>query len=374
MPDLPTRVDLFNLGADEVLNRSAVRPPGQRLDPAQVFTSGSDINILIASSSAMAEEIMRQTALRVGALYLDGAEDIELDRLVADRYSTSVVRKDASPAAAILTISRVAGSLPAVTFPVGTKFKTQGGVEFISTVVSSISALSTGPTFVTVQAIQAGLTGNVAVGTITQFSVPPSDPNLMVTNVEPAAGGDQRESDASLRERARAFFLSARRGTLAAIEFGALTVQGVRQATAVEEINSAGDPTGRVYLYICDAQGNGNQLLVNAVRAALVEYRAAGIIVDVSGATPLFVPITYNLRFRAGIDTTTAFSQVQTATIAAVNALAPGQTLTVSLLFATARSVPGVIVLDDAIVAPIGDLVPVGGQVIRTRANLVTAL
>jgi len=374
MPDLPTRIDLFNIGADEILNRSAVRPPGQRLDPAQVFTAGSDINIITASASAMAEEVLRQATLRVKALYLDGADDIQLDRLVADRYSTSIVRKDAVPAAGTVVVSRVAGAFPAVTLPVGTKFKTDSGVAFISMATASIALGSTGPVTIIIQAVQAGLSGNVASGTITQFFTPPSDPNLLVANLEPAAGGDERETDASLRERARSFFLAARRGTLAAITFGALTVAGVRQATAIEERTPLGDPTGRVYLYVADAQGNGNSILVAAVLAALVEYRAAGIIVDVSGAIPLFVSIVYNLRFLAGIDTTAAFAQIQTATIAAVNALAPGQTLTVSLLFATARSVPGVIVLDDAIVAPVGDLVPVGPQVIRTRADLVSSL
>jgi hypothetical protein len=31
-------------------------------------------------------------------------------------------------------------------------------------------------------------------------------------------------------------------------------------------------------------------------------------------------------------------------------------------------------VLDDAVVSPVGDLVPAAGQVIRTRTDLITAL
>jgi hypothetical protein len=109
------------------------------------------------------------------------------------------------------------------------------------------------------------------------------------------------------------------------------------------------------------------------VRAALLEYRAAGIYVDVVGSTPNFVPILYRLRFEAGVDTTAAFSQIQSATVAAVNNLRPSETLAVSLLFSVARSVPGVIVLDDAVQEPVGDLVPAPNQVIRTRADLVQA-
>ena len=64
---------------------------------------------------------------------------------------------------------------------------------------------------------------------------------------------------------------------------------------------------------------------------------------------------------------------MQNATVAAVNALPPNATLTVALLFGAARSVPGVIVLDDAVQEPVGDLVPSAGQIIRTRFDLVTA-
>lgn len=374
MPDLPTRADYFRVGADEVLVRSAARPVGQRLTSSQVYTEGSDINIVVASASAMAEEITRQLALRLAALFLDGASGEDLDRLVADRFSPTIVRKSATPALATVQFSRVAGPLAAIAIPAATRLRTASGVEFETTVASSLAAGSTGPVSVPAQCRQAGLAGNVAAGSINQIVSVIGDPNLLVSNAQVAAGGDETESDARLRARARDFFRTARRGTLSAIEFGALTVPGVRQATAIEEVDPLGIPTGRVSLYVADANGQANAALVLAVRSALLEYRAAGVVVDISSAIPNFVAIVYNLRFAAGVDTAAAFAQVQTATVSAVNALAPSQTLPVSLLFSVARSVPGVIVLDDAIVAPVGDLIPSAGQVIRTRTDLVTAV
>lgn len=374
MPDLPTRADYFRIGADEVLVRSAARPVGQRLTSSQVYTEGSDINIVVASASAMAEEITRQLALRLAALFIDGASGEDLDRLVADRFSPTIVRKSATPALATVQFSRVAGPLAAIAIPAATRLRTASGVEFETTVASSLAAGSTGPVSVPAQCRQAGLAGNVAAGSINQIVSVIGDPNLLVSNAQVAAGGDETESDARLRARARDFFRTARRGTLSAIEFGALTVPGVRQATAIEEVDPLGIPTGRVSLYVADANGQANAALVLAVRSALLEYRAAGVVVDISSAIPNFVAIEYNLRFAAGVDTAAAFAQVQTATVSAVNALAPSQTLPVSLLFSVARSVPGVIVLDDAIVAPVGDLIPSAGQVIRTRTDLVTAV
>lgn len=371
MPDLPTRQTYFQIGADEVLDRSAARPVGQRISSEEVFTEGSDVNIVIASASGMAEEITRQLALREKALLLDGASGIDLDRLVGDRFSPTIVRKQAVPAVATLTLSRTTGPLPAITLPIGTRVRTPSSIEFRFTSAVSLPAGSTGPVDVVAEAVVAGTAGNVAVGSLSTFSEPPADPNLVVTNVEPAAGGDDVETDPRLRARARDFFRTARRGTLAAIEFGALTVAGVRQASAIEEVDALGWPTGRVTLYIADALGQANAALVTAVRGALLEYRAAGVIVDVVSAVPQYVEVLYRLRFSAGVNTTVAAESVRLATVAAVNALAPNATLPVSLLFATARSVAGVIVLDDAVVAPVGDLVPAPGQVIRTRADLV---
>lgn len=372
MPDLPTRAELFSVGAAEIATRSAARPGGQRINPEQVFVEGSDMNIVTASSSAMGDEVMRQVSLRAQALMLLGAKNEDLDRIVADRFSPTVVRKDASPAIGEVVITRASGALPALVFPIGTRFKTAGGVEFDSLYVASLAAGSNGPVTVLVESRTAGTQGNVAAGTVNAFASPP-DSDLIVTNPEPMAGGDDTETDARLRARARDFFRAARRGTLAAIVFGALTVNGVRQATAVEETNAFGVPTGRVFLYVADALGQANSALVGLVRSALVEYRAAGVYVDVSGSIPTFVSIRYRLRFAAGVDSTRAFALVQNATVAAVNALAPNATLTVALLFAVARSVPGVIVLNDAVQEPVGDLVPTPGQIIRTRFDLVTA-
>jgi hypothetical protein len=66
-------------------------------------------------------------------------------------------------------------------------------------------------------------------------------------------------------------------------------------------------------------------------------------------------------------------AQLKALTVAAVNLLAPQETLQRSLLFALARSIPGAIVPDTAILLPAGDVVPDAGEVIKTRLDLVVA-
>lgn len=371
MADFPTRAELFQIGADEMIGRGELRPPGSRVSPEELYTEGSDVNLLLAGASAMGEEAMRHVALRTSSLFFATAEREALDRLVADRLSRSIVRLEASAALVELAVSQAPGG-PVQVFDVGTRFRTEAGVEFRSLHAVTLGAGDTGPVTVRAQASQTGTSGNVDADTIRALVQPRS--GVSVTNPARAAGGDDQEPDARLRARAQDFFPAARRGTLGAIEFGARTVPGVRLATALEIEDEFGRQTGHVQLYVSDAAGAGNALLAELVRTALRAWRAAGIYVDVVGATPRFEPVVWRLRFATGIDSTIAFDAVRRATIAAVNRLAPQTTLERSALFEAARSVEGVIVRDDAIVAPVGDVVPATGEVIRTRLDLVTAV
>ncbi len=370
MADLPTRADLFQTGADELFARSEARPPGTRVSPEEVFTPGSDVNMLVAAASSMGEEVVARTVRRQSALLVRSAERTDLDRFVSDRFSPTLARLEASAALVDLVFTSQAGAA-AKTFAVDTRVRTAAAIEYRTLIAGSIIA-GGGSVTIRSQAIETGPAGNVLDTTITQLVL--QDPEVAVTNPERAAGGDDIEPDSRLRERARDFFTAARRGTIGAIEFGARTVPGVQLATAVEEVDGEGDPTGRVSLFISDVSGAGNVALADLVRDRLVEFRAAGIVVDVFGSTPRFETITYLLRFETGIDSTIAFDQVRSRTIANVNALAPQKTLERSLLFASARSVEGVIVLTDAVQVPVGDIVPAVGEIIRTRTDLVTTV
>ena len=372
MTDLPTRAELFEVFADELWRRAEARPVGERLTAAQVRTPGSDINLIGGGASVMGEEVVRALGRSTSDLTLDGATEDELDRYVADRYSPYIARKSAARSRVVLQFTRTSTAAGAVTQSSGSVMRTAGGVRFRLLADAAFGAASLGPVTVNAEAVEAGTSGNVAPDTIVSFVTARADSTLLVTNPERAAGGDFTESDESLRERTRAFYGQARRGILGAIEFGALTVPGVRQALAEEVLNSLGVPNGYVYLYIADANGQSNAVLNAEVLSALLEYRAGGVIVNVFGATPTYQAIQYLLAYQANVDTAAAFDAVRASTVAQVNSLRPGATLERSLLFQTARSVSGVIVGDDAIVVPTGDVVPTAGQIMRTRKDLVT--
>lgn len=378
MPDLPTRVVLFETFRNDLLARAEIRPVGRRLTAAEIDTPGSDINLIGGATSALAEEIVRQHGRSVNDLTLDGAEGPALDRWVADRYAPYLSRHTAAQARVTLQFTRTSTVAGAVNYAAGSIVRSRGGIRFSLDAVAAFGALSLGPINVAARAVDAGSTGNVAEGTITEFVTAPPDTTMLVNNLQigdnpgNAAGGDDTETDASLRARAQAFYGAARRGILAAIEFGALQVPGVRQAYAQELLSMPlAVPSGFIDLYVADANGQSNALLNTAVFNALEEYRGGGIIVTVYGAVPVFQSVAYDLTYTAGTDTVAAFEQVRASTVAQVNSLRPGATLYISLLYSLAIAVAGVIADDSSVTVPTGDIVPTAGQVIRTRSDLV---
>ncbi len=67
---LPTRSDLFRVGAAEVFIRAAKRPAGTRVSPEAVFVEGTDANLIVAQSAAMGDEALRHVGARTGALFM----------------------------------------------------------------------------------------------------------------------------------------------------------------------------------------------------------------------------------------------------------------------------------------------------------------
>jgi len=133
MADLPSGQALFEIGAAEV------RALDPRIDPAQITTPGSDINVVLAASRAMAEEVQRQMAIRFGNLLIDSAVDEDLDRLVFDRYR--IERHGAASAIGTVQFTRAVATAGAGTLLSGFRVATAEGVEYETTEDASFGAL-----------------------------------------------------------------------------------------------------------------------------------------------------------------------------------------------------------------------------------------
>lgn len=324
--------------------------------------------------SVMAEEIVSSLASCMRGNFVDVARGDQLDRVAFDRYG--LTRFSATPSTVVITMTRPSVGSPG-TYPAGSRVQTPAGVQ----VATDIDAVF-GPTDLTASipctAIIAGPGGNVSAAALTQFKDVPFDTAFTVTNADGAAGGNDAESDVQFRGRIRNFFPTVRRGVLGAIQFGAMQVPGVAVATAFEATNTLGGPVpipaGMVQVIVADESGSASAPMLQAVRDALIEYRAGGIPAQVlGGSLAPFPAVTWSIDFTTGVDTVLVSEQVRAVCVASAQFLAPGETLYRSSLIAAAKTIPGAIVNDTSLVAPVGDVVPTSiDLVIRVRPQDVT--
>lgn len=367
--EMLSRLDYFDIGRRYVLSRA------KNINPREIDTEGSDVNLFIGAASYMAAAVARQNIERINALLIDGSEDEDLDRVIWDRYR--ILRKGASAAVTHVTMSRSSVAAGAGTVPVGTKVLALNGVEYVTLMPAIFSSLTTTVPNIRVRAVQAGKAYQVGANQIRRFDKPSElfDASLQINNEEPASGGEEAERNDVFRERARQFWNSARRGTLGAIEFGALDTPGVVSAQAVEVLDM-GIPARLVELFVADSSGVSSRALLERVQNNLNEWRAGGIRVIGNTSRPIIVDVVLSLSFRAGVDTAVVSNRAVDAVLAYINSLPVNAPLLRNDLGAVLSRFKGegLIPTVDSVVVPSGDVFPESGTTIRTRRENITLM
>jgi hypothetical protein len=368
VPDLPTRLDLYAIGRDYVVQRA------KRIDPGKVDVLGSDVNIFVGSLSVVGDKVVKHLGYAASRLYLDGAFNTDLDRYAFDRYT--LTRKGASPAIGTVQFSRASAAAGGGDIPIGTKMRTLTGVEYITTTAATFGVLDVGPFPAEVRAAQAGKVTQVGAFAVAGFARPGDlfDRTITVSNPDPMSGGEDAEDDDTFKNRVRDFWRTARRGILAAIQFGALTVPGVVSAIAIEATTSGGQPARVVNLYIADSSGVASRALAFKVDLALSDFRAAGISVIINTSIPDIISVQLSLAFRAGVDTRTLTDVIRASVVEFVNTLPVNGTLYLNELGAvlTRFAADGLVNDRAGIASPTADLVPAIGRTLRTTPQNVT--
>lgn len=361
--DLPTRTDLLAVA------RTYIRTRATKIDPNQIDVIGSDINLFVGSNMVVANELTNQLAAAIARLLIDGADGEDLDRLAWDRCQ--MVRKPASPALTNVVFSRLQVVAGAGSVPINTRVQNNTGVDFITTTQATFAANDISAT-AAVRSVQAGKLNQSAADTIVRIPEVGLlwDTTLRVTNPVATSFGADREEDEPFRARIKAFWGTARRGTLRAIEQGALATPGIATASAVEELTGGSQPARLVQVYVADQDGMGG---VN-IALDLSEYRAAGIQAIPVYSMPQYVDIALKLTFQAGKQTDVLTEQIRTALLGTVNQCAVNGVLLRGALLETLKSFldDGLIPTNDSIVDPAGDLVPDLGKTIRTTIDRIT--
>lgn len=370
----PTWQDLYNSGKAEAILRR----------PDVSVRAGDISDMLLAGGAAMTDRAIGYAAERVAATFLDGARGDDLTTLADDHWG--VQRTEAVKAVGTVTFTRAGATAATAEYPVGTVVATERdsrGVEvrYVTTAAATWAVSTNGDRTVATQAEVAGVAGNVAADAVTRIiSASPGGGTYTITASAATVGGAEAETDAELRDRVRRVNLTQRRGTLEALEVGALEVAIVKKATAVD------DGTGLVTVYVTDASGGStgttqtvspslvdDGTMTMKVAIELIEWAAAGGLVNVTGGTLQSVDITVALTVRLGVDVTALIAAVQTSITTAVSRLRIGETLYKSLIQAAARAVDPDNILECSVTLPATDTAPsTAGHIIRAGTVTVS--
>jgi uncharacterized phage protein gp47/JayE len=317
VPELPTFADLYDDGKAEVQARQP---------ELSDWNEGSNLDAVIGGGAMLADEVLRVVVALFGEHFIDVAEDTALDVLALDRFG--LTRLPASASVGTLRFTR-GSSTGVLTIPAGTQVR--GEVNGVSVTVTTdtdtdMAALDN-TVDVDATCTVTGRSGNVAEEVLDEIvDTIPGDSTVTVTNPDRFTGGDVDETDPEFRDRIRRYFQTLRKGTVAALEAGALSVPGVQYAT-VDETFIAPEDGGYVAVYIGDPDGRANSVLTDDVEEELEDWRAAGIEVRVFAATREEIALSITVYHRRGIDVAELTAAVRAGVLAHTDALAPNATL-----------------------------------------------
>lgn len=333
------------------------------------FNDGDVTEAQAHGAGAMGDAAIRFTVQSFKETFIDGAKGDALTALVLDHCN--IQRQPATASQAAITLTRTSG-VGAFAFVagsvVGSEFDAAGNTVLYTLDADVNFGLGdNGPHPGAVTATVLGKAGNVAAGKINRVVTVVAGQTLAVTNAAVAGGGNEQESDEELRVRARLFWQTLRRGTLAALEFGALQVSSVRIVKASEDLS-----TGFVTVVVSDSDGNSTAQMIADVVLELENWRAAGVTVNVYGGTQLLVAVTGVLTVVDGVDAAVLAPLVAEAVAARLNKSKQGERVYLDSLKAA-----GINVDPDAIEAltfsvPAADVEPTTYQVPRAGTITIT--
>lgn len=352
----PSEQDLYDQGRAELL----------RIRPDLVALPGDIPDLIIAAAVAMAGVVVARTTQGISETFFDGNKGEPLKKLVRDHTGQEPIGQVS--ATGVVRFSHAAG--PTGIISAGTRVATDpdenGDFVIGVTDLSLVFGGGDAQLEVAATAEKAGRAGNVQPAAFTRILDSLFDTTFVVTNVERFAGGAEAQTDDEIIAAARSFYQTLRRGTKAAIEFGAKQVPTIRLATAVESA------TGLGTVYVADSDGETNAELVNDAIIELENWRALGAVVQATGGTLFTQAITVALTVKAGVKVAALVENVRSAIVSAVNRLVHGETLYHDLIQSAARAVDPDGIVTVVVTNPPTAIVPTSNQVIRTSADIVT--
>jgi uncharacterized phage protein gp47/JayE len=287
-------------------------------------SQGSPAAVLLEAPAAELDELYQQ-------MFIGLTEAIPVS--VFNSFAFAPLPATAATGTVRVTIT---ASASATVIPAGTAFTTPANASGYTSATDVTIAAGNTYADVLVASNATGAAGNLAAAAAFTLSPAPAG-FVSASNAAAFSTGADAESDTARKARFGAYVLTLAKGTPAALEYGASTVQlfdalgniteRVIYAKCVEPYNTdTAQPIGLVNVYVHNGVGSTSGALVTQVATVLAGYttaagvkvpgyKAAGVHLVVAAATETTVPVTATISVQAGYDGPT----LQAATIAIIN-------------------------------------------------------
>ena len=223
----------------------------------------------------------------------------------------------------------------AVDIPKGTVCLNGRGIRY-ETLASAVISVGETQVSVPARAVEPGAAGNTGGHTVLSMSVPPVGV-VGCTNPAPFTGGEDAESDESLRARILDSYQRLPNGANAAFyETQAMLYPGVAAARAVGRARGI----GTVDVYIATTAGVPGSELLQAVQKDLAQKREIAVDVQVKAPKLQSVSVTLQLKATSDSDFETVKTAVQTAMQDYFTGERLGKPVLLSELYALLHKVP----------------------------------
>lgn len=361
---MPSWQDYYDVGRATLQSRR----------PTLVVLDGDVTDAVLAGGASMATALDAYANRRFRATFLDGAEG---DDLVERARERGVEKFVGAAAIGTVHLARPTFTAGAGTVLAGTRVATDpdsatGQFQTYALDEDAVFGATDLEVDVTATCEDVGVRGNIAESKITRFIDAPFDGTIVPSNDSRFAGGEEVELDEDLRDRARGFFLTQARGTVAALIFGA------RQVANVTRVSVETDASGVVTMYVADSDGNSNSAMVDEVADEIENggddgggWRAAGDVVYVTGGVIQLVDVDLSLTVKVGVSIPALLTRVRQAVVSRLKRLNPGETLYRDMISAAVRDVDRDGITGVEVLAPLANLVPSSNVLLRTTTGQV---
>lgn len=331
--------------------------------------TGSLINTVAGVAVTVKRDAERLAIREFSKTFFATAQGADLDRLADDHLQ--LARNPASSSLGFVTVYRSSAS-GANTIPGETILIDADGREYKVTEATLVTGTSS---LLPVQAVAAGQTTN-RPGQSRFFPKSTTDawtanfPGLQLIAVQGMSGGNEAETDDEFRARISEFYVSARRATIPALRYIALTVPQVRRVV-VDESRIRPERGGYVIVYVTDGSDQANQLMAREVQRVLDRSgKAAGVVVNVYPAAVVSIPVSVRMTQRAGGDPR-AIQRALDAGLKFMSSLPIGADLYRDALAAAMLNADSSI-LSVNILQPLVNIIAAPGQLLRLPTEGIT--